>query len=113
MEIQVPGRPVVVPGPDVIFSFEDNGGANTRVLIAIDEIATVQNNAGPQSKVVLPIGKTYRCGIAIMALKHMSLNARFNIRIKADDITVGYAKGDIPNDQPSEWGKAFFDLTVQ
>ena len=101
MDIKVSSKPVVVSGPDVIFTFADNGGAHTRVLLSVDDIATIQNNAGPQSKVSLPTGKTYRCGIAIMALKHMAVNAHYNITIKADDTTIAQAKGNIPPEDPS------------
>lgn len=112
MDIKVSSKPVVVAGPEVIFTFADSGGAHTRALVTIEDVATIQNNAGPQSKVVLATGKTYRCGIVVMALKHMALNAHYNITVKADDTTIAQAKGNIPAEEPSEFGKAFFDLTV-
>lgn len=110
MELQVPKQEVATT-TDVVFTFKDKGGAHTRVLLAVGEAATVQNNAGPQSKVQLAPG-TYRCGIVVLALKHMAVSPLYDMVVTANNVQVCKAKGRIPDEDPSDWGKGFFTLTV-
>ena len=117
MQVHIPVESIAVPGPNVTFSLDDNGGAHVKIVLSIEGRAPLQHDQTYQGAMsaTLPLekGKTYNCSVLIAAFKYGALNAHYDSSISANDIVLAFARGDLPPGEMSDFGFARFRVTVR